>query len=88
MYIVKYQGGSYEDFYEKNVFVTNKKSTATKYVTRFNKLLKKWKNYYKQFETNNLGISWIADKHIDKHFNRWNQLGNISTAFWEEIEQR
>lgn len=87
MYIVKYSGGNYDDYYEKNVFVTNKKSTATKYVTRFNRLLKKWKNHYKQFETNDFGITWISDKHTDK-FMRWGQLQNISTAYWEEIEQR
>ena len=50
IYIVRYCGGSYDDWYESNVFVTDKKTTATKYVTKFNKTLKKWKNHYKQFE--------------------------------------
>jgi len=64
--------------YEKNVleiiFVTNKKSTATKYCTKFNKLLKKWQDHYEQFETKKYGIMmWLADEHIDK-FSRWNKL--------------
>lgn len=50
-YLVRYSGGSYEDAFDVVVFATNKKSTATKYCTKFNKLLKKWQNYYKQFET-------------------------------------
>jgi len=49
IYLVKYCGGSYDDFYIVTIFATTKKSTATKYVTRFNKILKKWKEYYSQF---------------------------------------
>ena len=88
MYIIRYYGGSYDDFYEVNVFVTDKKSTATKYVTKFNKKLKKWKEYYKQFETDELGMTWIADKYVDKHFMRWNSLQNITKCYWNEIEAR
>lgn len=88
MYIVRYYGGSYDDFYEANVFVTDKKSTATKYVTKFNKMLKKWKDYYKQFETDDLGITWIADEHADKHFMRWNSLQNVTKCYLDEIECR
>ena len=54
-YLVRYSGGSYDDYYSAVVFVTNKKSTATKYCTKFNKLLGKWKTYYSQFETNKRG---------------------------------
>ena len=88
MYIVKYCGGSYEDYYEKIVFVTDKKSTATKYVTKFNKTLKKWKDYYSQYEEKSqFGVTWIKDSFNNK-FNRWYSLGNISRAYWEEVEVR
>jgi hypothetical protein len=78
-YLVKYYGGSYEDIFDVVLFATNKKSTATKYCTKFNKMLKKWKDYYKQFETQKYGIiTWIADEHINTKFERWNKLNKIS----------
>ena len=88
-YLVRYSGGSYEDAFDVVVFATNKKSTATKYCTKFNKLLKKWQNYYKQFETKKYGImTWIADEHIDTKFYRWNKLQKISRCYYEEVSVR
>jgi hypothetical protein len=88
-YLVKYYGGSYEDSFQSFVFVTNKKSTATKYCTKFNKILKKWQDYYKQFETKKYGtITWIADEHIEKKFSRWNQLNAISRCCYVEVAVR
>ena len=40
IYIVKYYGGSYEDYYETIIFATTNKSKAYKYRTRFNQILK------------------------------------------------
>jgi hypothetical protein len=89
MYIVKYYGGSYEDSYTRIVFVTDKKATATKYITRFNKILKKWKEHYSQYEERSiLGFKWIKEQYKEKYFNRWYSLGNITKAFWEEVEIR
>ena len=88
-YLVKFYGGSYEDSFDYVVFVTNKKTTATKYCTRFNKMLKKWKDYYKQFETKKYGImTWVSDEHIDTKFYRWNQLNKISGCSWSEVSVR
>lgn len=87
-YLVRYCGGSYEDYYSVVVFVTNKKSTATKYVTKFNRILKKWKKHYEQFETNKFGMKWIADEHVKKHFNRWNKLQQITRCYYEEVSFR
>lgn len=39
-YLVKYSDWTYENNFDKVIFITNKKSTATKYCTKFNKLLK------------------------------------------------
>ena len=89
MYLVKYCGGSYDDYYTAEIFVTTKKTTATKYVTRFNKLLKKWKEHYKQFEGDSgCGFKWIKDEYVEKHFNRWNSLRNINKCYWIEIDAR
>jgi len=88
-YLVRYSGGSYEDAFDVVVFTTNKKSTATKYCTKFNKLLKKWKDHYKQFETKKYGImTWIADEHIDTKFYRWNKLQKISRCYYEVVSVR
>lgn len=87
-YVVKYCGGSKDDYYTAVIFVTNKKSTATKYCSKFNKALKKWKAYYEQFETDEFGIKWIADEYVEKHFNRWNSLQNIIRCYYEEVEIR
>lgn len=88
MYIVKYSSGSYEDYCEICVFVTINKSRATKYVTKLNKLVKKWREYYKQFEGDDgLCSDWISDDHLDK-FNRWYSLKQFNNAYWEEIEIR
>lgn len=87
-YLVKYCGGSYDDYYNATIFVTNNKIIAMKYVSKFNRILKKWKKYYEQFETNELGMKWIADEYVEKYFNRWDSLQNITKCYYEEISFR
>jgi hypothetical protein len=86
MYIVKFSSGSYDDYSIFCVFVTEKKSIATKYVTKFNKILKKWKNYYSQFENDDR--DWIKEEYVNQHFKRWHALREINECYWEEIEVR
>jgi hypothetical protein len=88
IYLVQYDGGSYEDSFEATVFATTKKSTATKYVTKFNRILKKWKQYYSQYEDKTLGISWITDEYAKKYFNRWYSLRRINKCYYHEVEVR
>lgn len=88
MYVVKYSRGDYDSYVENNIFVTSKKSTATKYVTKFNRILKYWHNYYRRYEGNTLGFSWLSDKHIEKHFRRWHCLKETNKCWREEIEVR
>ena len=88
MYIVRYYGGSYDDWYTNNVFVTDKKSKATKYVTKFNKMLSKWKEHYKQYEDVEFGSAWIKDEYVELYFDRWNSLQNITKSYIDEIDFR
>ena len=88
IYIVKYSGGSYEDYYTIDIFITDNKSNATKYVKKFNKLLKKWNKYYEQFEEDKFGMKWIKDEYVEQHYNRWSSLKNINNCYWHEIEVR
>ncbi len=87
MYIVKYSEGEYDSYCVNNIFVTCKKSTATKYVTKFKKKLKKWKEYYKRYEEPGEIMDWIADEYINK-LDRWYQIKKINDCWWEEISKR
>jgi hypothetical protein len=51
-------------------------------------MLKKWKDYYKQFETDKFGMKLIADEHAEKYFDRWNSLQNITKCYYEEVSFR
>lgn len=88
MYIVRYCGGSYDDWYEANVFVTDKKSKAIKYVAKFNKMLKKWKEHYSQYESREFEMNLIKDEYVKQHFHRWNSLKMINNCYWQEIDFR
>ena len=87
LYIVRYSRGDHADFRETDVFVTDKKATATRYVTKFNKLLKKWKEHYKQYESRGSWNSWIKDEYL-RYFDRWHSLGQMGECYYNEIEKR
>ena len=87
IYIVKYNGGSYDDAYEVDLFVTDKKIKATKYVKKFNKILNKWKDEYKQYEESKYGYARLKDEYL-QYFDRWYSLQNVSRCYCEEIEFR
>ena len=87
IYLVRYYGGSYESYKEVDIFATFEKTTATKYVTRFNKMLKKWKDHYKQYEDNISGIPYIRSEHM-KYYNRWCSLHDITRCYWVAVEIR
>jgi hypothetical protein len=88
IYLVRYCGGNYEDYYSEVIFATTKKTTATKYVTKFNRILKKWKDYYSQFEHNDMGFNWIKEEYVEQHFQRWNCLRYITNCYYEEVNVR
>lgn len=88
IYIVKYHGGGYDDAYIATIFVTEKKSTAEKYCTRFNTMLKKWKDYYSQFCNTDYGFEQMNPEHIKTKFGRWLALQRVTKCYWEEIEVR
>jgi hypothetical protein len=57
-------------------------------VTKFNRILKKWKDYYSQFEDKSLGIAWIKDEHVEKYFKRWHYLNGINNCYYKEVSIR
>jgi hypothetical protein len=88
IYIVKYTTGDCEHSWDVIIFATTKKSKAVKYAQKFNRILKKWKEYYSQYEYNVCGMKWIKDECITQHYNRWHKLREYSKCYWEEIEHR
>lgn len=90
LYLVTYSTGSYDDYFEVKVFATANKDIATKWIDRFNSILNKWKEYYKQYENTNTqpGYEWIEDKYVDLYFDRWYMSRKLNKAFFEEIELR
>jgi hypothetical protein len=88
MYIIKYSGGSYDDFYTTDIFVTTNKSKATRYATKFNRILKTWKDHYKKYEEKKHGFGWIKDEFVEKKYDRWSSLNNVNRCFVDKIQQR
>ena len=88
IYVVKYCGGDYDEYQSVVIFATTNKRIAVQYTNKFNHILKKWKDYYKQFEGNDMGFVWIKDEHVEQHFYRWNRLRYITKCYYEEIEVR
>lgn len=88
IYIVKYTYNCSEYDEHRIIFATTKKTKAIKYSQKYNKIVKKWREYYKQFESDKFGFSWIRDEYFKQHFHRWDQLRSIGRCYWEEIEIR
>lgn len=88
IYVVKYVYGCSEYDEHRIIFATTKKTKAIKYSQKYNKIVKKWREYYKQFESNEFGFNWIKDEYVKQHYHRWNQLRNIGNCYWEEIKIR
>ena len=90
IYLACYSTGEYDDLGIHVVFASNVKSRVTKWVSKFNKMHKRWKAHYDQYCDDRyegaLG-RWIAEEHYDKS-NRWHMLRNINRAYYAEIELR
>jgi hypothetical protein len=88
IYLVRHCGGSYEDSWDNVIFATNKRATAIKYVKKYNGILKKWSQYYSQFEQSDMPFNWIKEQHVKKHFKRWYALRGINKCYYQETNIR
>ena len=85
MIAVKYYDGEQEECsYIVTLFVTFDEQIAIDYVNKFNSILEKWKNYYKQFEED----GWIKEEFEAKHFRRWFKVHTITRCYYTKIEVR
>lgn len=89
IYVVKYHRGRYDDASVITIFATFRKDTARQYVERFNTSLKKWKDYYKQFEgENEFGFQSLKKEHFETKFERWLHIIDTGFSFYNEVELR
>ena len=88
IYLCCYSTGEYDDYCVITVFATTNKSKAKKWVSKFNKILKKWSYYCSKFEENKFGYRWIKDEYVEKYYDRWYSLYKTNNAFIEEVELR
>jgi hypothetical protein len=85
MYLVCYSCGSYEDYRNITIFVTKNLRRARSYRAKFNRILRKWNDYYSQFTGDN---DWIKNEYIEKYYDRWHMIRNINRCFIDEVEVR
>ena len=88
IFLVRCSYGSYDDYLEKVIFVTENKSKAVKYVRKYNAILKKWKEYYSQYEEPLYTYKWIKKEFVNQYFDRWNKLQRLNKCSFEKIEVR
>ena len=84
MYLVWYAGGGWDNEFTVELFVTKDKKLATDYVEKFNSILRKWQDYYRQFTDD----GFLMDDYESKYFMRWDCLSEINGCYWREIEVR
>lgn len=89
IYLVKYSRGSYDDYYEVNLFATNNEFTAKQYIDKFNTILKKWKNFLESMELRALR-SENEEDFLDSHpiTYRYHDIVGINEAGYERIKCR
>jgi len=86
MYVVGYSAGQYEDYYERDLFVTESLELAQKYVAKFNAMSEKWKNYYNSLYNH---IDWHGDDVAKKiYMNRADSVLEIHKCYYFKIEVR
>lgn len=83
MYLV-YYNGTWEGFYRAPIFITKDEEKAKAYAAKFNRILKKWKDYFDvtlEKERFNLGEETNT-------YDRYMQLVNIEGCYYIAIELR
>lgn len=86
IYLVKYSIGSYEDYHVIDIFATQSKETADRYVEKFNRILEHWLDYMKEFQ-DKYGFR-DAEKCTTTISYRYYDIIDTGQAFIEEIEIR
>jgi len=90
MFLVKYSSGSYDDWYEIAIFVTQSEDVAKAYVEKFNNLLEKWKPIVEEGQNKNRDLEYKKSdfsEYCTIGF-RYYDITEINEAKYELIEER
>ncbi len=84
IYIVRYDEGEYEDRIDHIIFATTNIETAIKYIDKFNRILKKWYEYYSICYNKQREFTSTYRDSQNKYTQRFYQLGCIGQCYFEE----
>lgn len=89
MYLVKYSKGSWDDWHEVNVFVTESEEVAQEWIEKFNNKLEVWSEFFRSLRYEGLSIE-ASDALYDTHpiVLRYYDVVEINSASYELIEKR
>lgn len=93
LFVANYSKGEWDDYHEKQVFVSHDEQKVQDWVEKFNQKLERWKEYYSRFEEDENPEcpecrKWIKEEFIEQHFYRWIELRDTNGAFLTQIELR
>jgi len=91
LYIVKREGGSWDDFYVKSLFVTTNKNTASKYCGKADEVFKRIKDRYNEvyeemFEEEDMNSERY--KLLMKWWCKLEKYHDVNKHYYESIEVR
>ena len=84
MLVVKYSEGCWDDFCVHDIFATTDEEKAKAYCEKFNRIISKWKNYWSTIVSKD--DDWLDDDTYN--YNRYHQITDINTAWYDKIEIR
>ena len=91
MFIIKRSEGSWDDYFEKDIFITTDEETAKKYCDKANNLLPKLKEFFIQLDDDaDIMDEFTEDKKklITKLWIKYKRFNDITNWFYKEIEIR
>jgi hypothetical protein len=80
IYVVSIITGEHDKVYQTTLFATYDKEYAEKYVNKFNRVLNKWHQHYKDLQKTDM---WLTDDLYFKNEERWDLLDEVKCATYE-----
>ena len=91
MFIIKRSEGGWDDYFEKDIFITTDEETAKKYCDKANNLLPKLKEFFNQLDDDAEIMDEFTEykkKLITKLWIKYKRFNDITNWFYKEIEIR
>lgn len=81
-------GGDFDGFWHNTKFVSENKELVEKWVEKYNRILKAYKEFYSKFETEDAASGKWIGKEFEEYDDRWYKMREIREAYIGEIEIR